>query len=51
MEELSKIKYSIDGMVRKREDLQMKESIEAKFAHTLNQIISGDSPDKSPNFK
>lgn len=51
MEELSKIKYSIEGMVRKRENLQMKESIEAKFAHTLNQIITGDSPEMGPNFK
>jgi hypothetical protein len=27
IEELSKIKYSIEDMVRKREDLKMKESI------------------------
>ena len=51
MEELSKIKYSIEGMVRKREDMQMKESIEARFAHTLNQIITGESPEMGPNFK
>lgn len=29
----------------------MKESIEAKFAHTLNQIITGDSPEMGPSFK
>jgi hypothetical protein len=37
---LSKIKYSIEDMVRKRENIQMKESIEARFAETLNQIVS-----------
>ncbi len=41
IEELSKIKYSIEDMVRKREDLKMKESLEAKFASTLNQILGG----------
>ena len=51
MEELSKIKYSIEDMVRKREQLQMTESIEAKFAHNLNQIISGDSPELGQKSK
>ncbi len=40
MEELSKIKSSIEDMVRNRETIQMKESVEARFAETLNQIVS-----------
>ncbi len=39
-EELTKIKYSIEEMVRKREQIKGKESIEAKFAETLNQIAT-----------
>ena len=41
IEELSKIKYSIEDMVRKRENLKMTESIEARFATSLNQILMG----------
>lgn len=43
MEEMSKIKYSIGELIKKRNGIQMKDSIEAKFAQTLNRIVSSEN--------
>lgn len=50
MEELTKIKYSIGELIKKREGIQMKDSIEAKFAQTLNRIVTSENkPEEPPN--
>jgi len=40
LDEMTKIKYSIEGMLKKRDQLTTQESVEARFAHRLNQIAT-----------
>lgn len=40
VEEMTKIKYSIEGLLKKRDQLTTQESVEARFAHRLNQIAT-----------
>lgn len=38
MEELSKIQYSIGELLKKKQDDKLAQSVEVKFAETLNQL-------------
>ena len=40
LDEMTKIKYSIEGLLKKRDQLTTQESVEARFAHRLNQIAT-----------
>ena len=40
MEELSKIKYSLEGLIKKRIDIIQKDSIESRFAQSINNIVA-----------
>ena len=40
LDEMTKIKYSIEGLLMKRDQLTTQESVEARFAHRLNQIAT-----------
>ena len=39
-DEMAKIKYSIEGLLKKRDQVTTMESVEARFAHRLNQIAT-----------
>lgn len=47
MEELSKIQYSIGELLKKKQDDKMAQSVEVKFAQTLNQLTSKEN-DRAP---
>jgi hypothetical protein len=42
MDELSKIQYSIGELLKKKQEDHLAQSIEVRFAETLNQLSTGN---------